>query len=167
MVVDILARIGLVVHHEGLFAEAEILDQDRIAGHFRIAKVDRFDAPQPNVRGRMQPKADLVAHTGFLSFPDKAALGCSDPALRFGPDERKRHRCIATGAQQKPSHAVRNRRTKYLIDHDLPAAVRVLDGEDRAIWQQPDGQSGLVDDTDQTKIVLARRREDLGWRIRH
>ena len=31
-VIEILARIGLVVHQEALFAEAQILDEDGVAG---------------------------------------------------------------------------------------------------------------------------------------
>jgi hypothetical protein len=49
----------------------------------------------------------------------------------------------------------------------LPAAVSVLYGEDRTIWQQAYRQSHSIDDPDQTKIILARRRENLCWRIRH
>ena len=32
VMVDILARVGLVVHEEALVAEPEILDEDRVAG---------------------------------------------------------------------------------------------------------------------------------------
>jgi hypothetical protein len=55
MVIDILRRIGLVVHEEPALAEAQILHEERIASHCRRAIVDDIHPPQPERLTRVQP----------------------------------------------------------------------------------------------------------------
>jgi hypothetical protein len=47
MMIEILTGVGFVVHQEALFAEAEILDEDGVAGQLAVSQVDRFDPPLP------------------------------------------------------------------------------------------------------------------------
>ena len=70
-VIEVLARIGLVAHQETPFAEAEILNEHRIAAQFLPAPVGDIDAPEPDVGVRMQPEADLMAKAVLFSPPDE------------------------------------------------------------------------------------------------
>jgi hypothetical protein len=115
----------------------------------------------------MQPERDLMAHAALFSLPDKAVVQGADAEPRLRADDRQDLRLRSAEAQIEAAHSASDRGCERLVDHDPPARFHVLDGEYRAIWQEPDREPGAIDDPGEAKIVLARRRQDLCWRARH
>src|SRR5271157_3936853 len=115
----------------------------------------------------MQPERDLMAHAALFSFPDNAVIRGADAEPRLGTDDRQDLWLRSADAQMEASHAAGDQGCERLVDHDPPVRFRVLDGENRAAWQEADRETGAVDDPREAKIVLARRHQDICRRVRH
>ena len=90
-VIEILACVGLVAHQEAPFAEAEILNENSVAGQFTVAPVNDVDPPEPNVGVRVHPQADPVAEALLFSLPHEAIVPGADLAPRLGAGHRQDH----------------------------------------------------------------------------
>ena len=132
-----------------------------------FAVVGDFDPPKPRVQPRMQPKRDPMSDPALLPFPHIAVVRGADAKRRLGADDRQNHRPCAARAQIEARHAVGDRQSERLVDHDPTIRLRVLDGEDRAGRQQADRKPGPVGDPQKVEFVSARRRQDLNRRVRH
>ena len=67
--VHVLAGVGFVVHQEARVAEAEILDEDSVAGPLPVAAIDDLDPPQPDVQSGCSQSVTRW-RTPPLSLPD-------------------------------------------------------------------------------------------------
>ena len=159
MMVHVLAGIGFVVHQEALVAEAEVLDEDCVAGQVLVALVGDLDAPEPDVRLRAQPERHLMPDAAALSFPHDAVRPRADPQPRIGADDRAHRGPGAPDPQKESRHAVANRGGHRLVDHHPARAVDTLHRKDGAAWKQGDRQPGRVSDIRHVKIASAWRNQ--------
>ena len=90
----------------------------------------------------------------LLSFPHKAVVRGADAEPASGPMTGNMSGFGPAGAQIEAPHAIGDGRSERLVDHDRPASFRVLDGEDRATWQQADRQPEAIDDPRGVEIRL-------------
>ena len=158
-VIDVLARVGLVAHQEAPFSKTEILNQDGVQAQLLPAPVLDIDAPEPEVAVRMQPEADLMAEAVLFSLPDEPVVRAADPARRLGADQGERHGLGPPCAEIEAARTAGDRRPQDLVDHDPLLTPRVLDREDRAVWQKADRETGPIGDARETEILLARGSE--------
>ena len=167
VVVDVLRRVRLVVHEEAAFAQADVLDEDRIARHFDVPGVRDLEAPQPEIVPGMQPKRDAVPHAAGGAVPGEAVVTGAEADHRAGPERLRNHRLRPAEAEVQPGDAAVQRGALHLIDHGPAALVPMLDGEHAGVGQNGDRQPGLVADPAQTEIGLAGRLEGAGGGVRH
>ena len=162
VVVDVLRRVGLVVHEEATVAQADVLHEDRIARHGLRAGVRDIHPPQPELVLRVQPKRDAVPHAGSRAVPGEAIGGGAEADLRAGADRLRDRRLGRADAQVQAGDPAVERRALHLVDQRSTALVLVLDREDATIRQNAERQAGLVRDAAQAEIALAGRLEDAG-----
>src|SRR5262249_22342220 len=79
MVVDILRRVGLVVHQKPALAEPEVLDQYGIGSFGSFGRIRDIDAPEPSGLARMQGECHAVAKAFCLAVPHKTVFGHAKP----------------------------------------------------------------------------------------
>src|SRR5271168_2947221 len=111
----------------------------------------------------MQPEGDAMARARVFSLPDKAVVRGAYAKPRLGTDDRHNRRRGPAQPQIEAPHAAGDGRRQQLVDHDPTAAFRVLDGENRATWQEADRDAGAIDDPREAKLVSTRRLQDLCW----
>ena len=167
VVIDVLRRVGFVVHEEAAVAQADVLHQDRIARHCRRAGVRDLDPPEPERVLRVQPKRDVVAHAGGRAIPGEAIGGGAEADLRAGADRLRDRRLWRADAQVQAGDPAVERGALHLVDQRSAALVLVLDGEDAAVGQDADRQAGRVRDTTQAEIAFAGRLERADGERRH
>jgi hypothetical protein len=105
VVIEVLTRVRLVVHQETALAEADILDEDGVAGEHNVTAVVHLHTPHPEILIRKQLQGNLMRNAASLADPDEALVGRSDTAARVGASDRDDLRFIATDAQANTPHA--------------------------------------------------------------
>src|SRR5262249_45965177 len=101
MMIDILRSIGLVVHEEAAFAEAQILCDDCIAFESLLAPAGGLAAPQPKGSIRREPKGRSMMDAVRLALPDDPVLIGSEAHICSGADDFADERICSSGTQEQ------------------------------------------------------------------
>ena len=167
VVVDVLRRVGLVVHDEATVTEAHVLHENRIARDGLRAGVRHVHPPQPEPLPRVQPKRDAVPQAAAGPLPGEAVGAGAEAGRRAGPDQLRERRLGRADAQVKAANSAVERGALHLVDQRSTVLVLVLDREDATIGQNAERQAGGVRDATQAKIAVAGRLQDADGAGRH
>lgn len=166
VMIDILRDVSLVVHEEAAPAEAQVLDQDRVARQLAGATVGEREMPEPDIALRVQPERHSMLQAGTLTVPDETIAGGAETAGSTGSDADDA-RLRAAGAQVKATDPAADRRAEHLIEHDAALLMLMFDSEEAAVRQRTDRKAGGIGDATQAEIAVARGRAAVVAASRH
>src|SRR6516165_1711971 len=155
VMIEVLARVGFVVHQEPGVPEAEVLYQQRIARERLVALVAHLHEPPPDVSIRLQLQGDPVRDSAHLSLPEKAVRSRTDAAARLRARDWQHHWLATAEAQVQATHASGDRRAERAVDHDPAALLHMLQGVHRPAGKDGDLKAGLVAGPSELEVVRA------------
>ena len=116
---------------------------------------------------RMQPERDPMADPALSPSQTKRSSRRRRGGRLPAPMTGRIAGSSAADAQEETPHAAGDGRGEHLVDHDPALRIDMLDGEDRAVRQEAEGDPGAAHDLHEAERVPARRRQNLYGRVRH
>ena len=129
MVIDVLRGVGLAVRKKAASGNADVLHEDGIDRHGRVARIRHLQVPGPRRLFVVQSQCRAVADAARIPFPDHAIFGNAEPnssARANGLGDQRRR---AADAQEDTRNAALDRRCQHLIDENRAVFGPMLDRE--------------------------------------